>query len=158
MIKIYSLLSLLLVPSYAVGSEMMTEGTVLSEDSYVFSLDEAQELRMQIIELESSVASLEGQISEYKALDENLTAQNSGLEDIIDIKELQVLEYKKLHEADSYRLRRLERRSEAAKFERWGFFCVGVGLALGSILIADKVDDSLESTSSSEQAIPLFNF
>jgi hypothetical protein len=157
-------ISLSLVSGQAFAGEALPAGTVLTEDSYVFSLEEAQELRQQIVALEEEVTSKDEIIFEYKRLDLNQLGQIEGLESLLDIRELQIVEYNRMHDVDLSRIHRLERQSKFAKAEKWAFLGIGISITVGSILIADKIDDSVESSpqlsapASSSRVVPLFRF
>lgn len=153
--------SLFASPAYA--SEVMEAGTVLENQSYVFSLDEAQEIRQELLTLEGEVAKLDELVVEYKALNLNLSAQVSGLEDVLVIKDLHIEEYQKLHQLDISRVYRLEKQNSFGKVERWGFLTLGMAITVGAIMIADKIDDSVESSNmgapiNSSRSNPLFRF
>jgi len=151
-----------LLAPYAYGSEVMKSGEVLSEDSYVFSLEEIQELREQMSQLEKSIETKSQIIFELKKLDSNLNQQVIGLESVIGIKDLQVSEYSNLHDLDLSRIRSLERQNNLTKIERWVLFGAGVGVTVGSILIADKLNDTVGSNSFSSpntlSSAPLLRF
>lgn len=138
-LKIMLVLSLLISPAYA--GEPMAAGTVLEEDSYVFTIEEAQNLLLRIEELEKK----EDQLEEYKNLTFNLEEQIKLQKFTIELKDLQINEYNNLKVLTDDRLRKIEKREKAAKLERWGFLALGVGLTAGSILVADKIDDFAES-------------
>ena len=74
-------LSLLVFPA-AAGDEVKA-GTVLKQDSYVFSIDEAEKLKIRIEDLEKKEQLLE----QYKILDGLKIQQTDLLKNSLDIKD-----------------------------------------------------------------------
>jgi len=151
-----ALFAILIIINPASAGEVMKKGTVLVEDSYVFTIDEAKGLTQEIARLEKI-------IKEYKELDEVTTDKFSQAESLIKIKDLQITQYKGLHELDTGRIRKLERRSALTGAERWGLVIAGVGLTIGAVLIADKIDDAVETPAQNNintqaRGIPLVRF
>lgn len=138
------LLVLLLLTTQSFGAEFVKSGTVLENDSVVFSVEEAQSLRKELLELEDTIIKNEDLITELKNLDENNQRQITSYLDLIDIRERQISSYKSMIELDRERIARLEKRDKGHKVEKWVFLGVGIGLTIGSILIADKIDDYAE--------------
>lgn len=138
------ILSLTTLISKAYGGEILSAGTILQEESYVFTMPEAQRLMSKVKEMESQIENQQATIDVYKELDQNQQKQILENETLINIKQLQISEYKNLHDLDSSRIKKLERQSNVSNFERWGFLGLGVGITIGSVLIADKIDDVVE--------------
>ena len=153
--------SLIFSPVYA--GQPLPAGAVLQEDSYVFTIEDAKKLMLKIEEMEKTIEVQEEKIKLYENLDENLSGQIVQLEDLIGIKDLQLDEYKNLHQLDIDRLGQLERRNNISNVERWGLFGLGIGVTIGAVLIADKIDDAVEipnnnSLGNQSRSVPLIKF
>lgn len=139
-----SLLALLLFPYNAYGGEPLKAGTILNEDSYVFSIEEAERLMNEIGKMERTIENQEQKIYLNEQLNKNLNQQILNLNDIVTIKDKQIKEYNSMQKLDEKRIKKLERRSDFATIKEMGLFVTGIGVAIGAILIADKIDDSVE--------------
>lgn len=139
------LIAFMLLVSPAYAGENMKAGEKLSEDSYVFSIPEATNLMNRLSELEQEVERQKLIIDEYKILDQIQQQKAFNFVDLLETKELQISEYEKLHTLDTNRIKQLNRQVNASKFEKWAFMGVGIGITVGAILVADKIDDGIES-------------
>jgi len=138
-------LLLLLLTTQSFSAEFVKGGTIIENDSVVFSVDEAQELRKEILELEDMISKGEQLVSELRKLDSNNRKQIDSYLEIIDLKDRQITSYRSTIELDRDRVVRLEKRERGHKVEKWVFLGVGIGITIGSLLIADKIDDYVET-------------
>tara|TARA_R110002110_G_C13315894_1_gene705664 strand:+ start:543 stop:992 length:450 start_codon:yes stop_codon:yes gene_type:complete len=132
--------SLVMLP-VANASDVMEAGTVLEEDSLVFTLEEGDDLRKRIEELE---------LVEKKAL---------VLEDLVSVQDLEITEFKALSEAQSLRIEglqslsdlhqdrveTLERHEKYNDLTKAGWFVLGALLTGGAIYLGDQIGDNMES-------------
>jgi hypothetical protein len=131
--------------SYA--GDIRPAGAVLEEESYVFTIAEATNLKKQIEDLEKDLAAASKELNKYKELEEVRLQQidfyvlNEGfyLSQISRYKDLQLLDRNLL---DKYR-----KRDRLQTVENIGFLSLGVALTIGSFLLADGATDLAISTS-----------
>ena len=150
MLKMKTLFSLFMIlniflTSTAYAGDYMKTGEVLLEDSYVFNVEEATGLMNKLTTLEQEVENQKKIIEEYKRLDQIQQQQELNFIDLVETKELQITEYEQLHTLDTSRIKQLNRQVNSSKFEKWAFMGLGIGITVGAILVADKVDDGIES-------------
>jgi hypothetical protein len=134
-------INLVVAPCYA--GEEMSAGEILAEDSYVFTLEEAQNLRIRIKELEEEVGRQEELVEEFRRLDLVHQTKENEFEKILQSEQEQKLLYKDLYTLSYNRVRELEQRNA---LENIGMVSVGVAAAIGLILVADAVDDHIDKT------------
>lgn len=132
---------LLSSPVYA--GERLPAGTVLEEESYVFTPEEAEKIMNDIQELEAKVEQQEEVIELYRELDETQEAQEVELEYLLEIRQDQISTYEEWVAADAERIKALERQKRVTELERWGFFVIGIVVASGAIIAADRLDDTV---------------
>ena len=154
--SIISILILLSTPAYA--GDYMKSGQVLQEDSYVFNLEEATNLMNKMSALEQEVENQKKILEQYKFLDQIQQQEEVTFNDLLEIKESQIVEYKELHYLDVDRIKQLNKQVNSSKVEKWIFMGIGVGVTIGSILIADKIDDQIESINNPQEGITLLRF
>ena len=145
MYKKIAFLLLLLNFNSAMAGELKSAGTILTKDSYVFTVDEAKRLEVYVDELEQKVDQQEKEIAEYEKLDIIFQDKEKTYQEIMTIKDTEIEEYQKLHQLDTQRVEKLERHEKLSKYERAGFFVLGIVISAGSIMIADNIDDSIET-------------
>ena len=140
MIQKMLLAMLLLFPRTSKASEILKAGESVKEDSVVFTIEEAEKLKSRIFELEKK----EKVLDEYKDL---CSIKDSKI-DIYKINESlykdQLLTYQSIVDIQDKRLEKQRKIESASQYRNAGFFVLGVSVAIGSILIADKVHDSIE--------------
>ena len=140
MIQKMLLATLLLFPRTSKASEILKAGESVKEDSVVFTIEEAEKLKSRIFELEKK----EKVLDEYKDL---CSIKDSKI-DIYKINESlykdQLLTYQSIVDIQDKRLEKQRKIESASQYRNAGFFVLGVSVAIGSILIADKVNDSIE--------------
>ncbi len=134
-----SIIAFFFLTSVAQAGEVMQAGTVLTEDSYVFTIDEAQQLRKRMEELENK----ESQLDVLKTLDEVNKQKITLYEETISLKNLEISEYKKILTSNDEYIDKLNKRVKNSKSMNYIAFGGGFSLALFSIIIADKIDDNI---------------
>jgi hypothetical protein len=134
-------LSILAVPSVSFAGDVVTAGTTLEEDSYVFTIEEATNLLARIEELEIKEAELE----KYKGL-ETLRLQQIDLYKInLDYSESQIQRYISLNQTNETLIDRYQKRHRLQTVENIGFLALGIGLTIGAFLAADSITDHMET-------------
>jgi hypothetical protein len=121
--------------SYA--GDVMPAGTVLEADSYVFTMEEATNLMNRVIELESEVQELE----KYKELEVVRTQQIDFYKLNESFYILQIDRYKDLDMLNRGLLDKYRKRDKLQAIENIGFLSLGIGLTIGSFLLADAAND-----------------
>lgn len=126
--------NLIFTPAANAG-EIVAAGETLTEESYVFTVEEATSLMQRIQELEAKEAELE----KYKELEEVRLKQ-------IDLYKLneefyltQIDRYNKLDSTNQELIQRYQRRDKLSSLERAGYFVLGVGLSFGAISAANAI-------------------
>lgn len=132
------------ITSNAWAGDVMKSGTVLTKDSYVFSIEEAQKLKLTIEELEFEKQKYLAIIEQYKDLNIITDEKHQSYLDLVSTKDAQISEYERLHSLDLERIKSLEKQDKVSSLEKWGFLGIGVGATITAILIADKIDDVSE--------------
>lgn len=138
-----SLLNIITLPAYA--GERLPAGTVLSEESYVFSIEEANKMKILIESLEKELDKKNKVIEQYKELDAVQQEQFELQNNTIFLLEERITKHKAWHEVDAKRIKSLEKRDKFSQVEKWGLFTGGVAITVAAILVADKIDDHLEN-------------
>lgn len=142
-LSIFAIVNILVIPCYA--EERMPAGTVLAEESYVFSIEEAQNLRGLIVELQNEVQKQKDLVAEHKRLEIVLGKEIETLSAGIELRDARIAKLEEWRELDYSRISKLERQRKADKFEKWGFLGLGAAITLGGILLGDKVGDFAET-------------
>jgi|ETNvirnome_6_100_1030635.scaffolds.fasta_scaffold24353_2 hypothetical protein len=128
--------------SYA--GDRMPAGTVLENDSYVFTIEEAEALKARIIELEKQSEELDLKVLElerYKELEVVRTQQIDLYKLSEEFYKTQISDYKDLHLLDQGLLDKYRKRDRLQTIENIGFLSLGVALTIGSFLLADAATD-----------------
>lgn len=134
--KILTILMLLIsINSFA--GEKMAKGSVLKEDSMVFSIDEATKMADYIYTLEQKNNKHIEAIELYKQLVTIKDSKESTQEEYIKIKDEIILKYKEMQSLNDKRISQLERRDTIRKIETAVAFFAGVGFTT-AIVIATK--------------------
>ena len=121
------------------AGEERPEGYVLREKSYVFSIDEAEKLKLRIIELEKKEAKLKilkkessinlDIIKLYKENEAFYKTRIDNYNQIVNLNEDIILDYKK--------------RQKHGELQNFGYFLTGIALTVGSFIIVDKINDHI---------------
>lgn len=125
----------LIFSSTAFAGDIMPEGTVLSEDSYVFTIEEATALMQRVQELEAKEAELE----RYKELEEVRLSQIDLFKLNEDFYTLQIERYQQLDYTNQQLIQRYQRRDKLQTIENVGFFVLGMAITFGSISAANAI-------------------
>lgn len=130
----------LLFPKISSASETLKKGDVLKEDSVVFTIDEATRLKNRMFELEKKEKELaemhklceikDQKIDLYKINEEFYKEQIESYKNVVSYQDKKIENYQKI---DSIR-----------KYKETGYFILGISVAVGSIIVADKVNDSMQ--------------
>lgn len=132
--------SLIFTP-VAQAAEFMEAGEVLTADSMVFSVDEADELRKRIEQLENTEQKAE-------ALEDLVEVQEQEivtLEELLIVKDAQLEEWQQLSALHQDRVEKMERREKFNTLENVGWFILGVAVTGGAIYLGDRIGDSMET-------------
>jgi len=132
-------LSLLVFP--AVAGDEMKAGTVLKQDSYVFSIDEAEKLKIRVEDLEKKEQLLE----QYKILDGLKAQQTDLLKNSLEIKDGQINLYKEIILEKDDQLSLIKKKHNTQLLNNMVLFGAGVLFTGLSIYAADKLDDSIDN-------------
>ncbi len=135
--------NLIVAPAFA--SERVPAGTVLEEESYVFTIDEAQRMQILISELEQTIEKQKEALDLRKDLDLLQVRKFDQCQESIVFQESQIYKYQEWQALDMSRIHQLEKQRRGDKAEKWGAFGLGVAITIGSILVADKIDDAIEN-------------
>jgi len=133
-------LSLIFTP-VAHSAEYMEAGSVLTADSMVFSVEEADQLRKRIETLELAEEKAE-------ALEELVEVQGQEivtLEELLIVKDAQLDEWQQLSQLHQERVEKMERREKFNSLENVGWFILGVAVTGGAIYLGDRIGDSMET-------------
>lgn len=133
-------LSLVFTP-VAQAAEFMESGSVLTADSMVFSVEEADSLRKRIETLENTEQKAEALEELVEVQEEEIVA----LEDLLIIKDAQLDEWRQLSALHQDRVEKMERREKLNTLENVGWFVLGVAVTGGAIYLGDRIGDSMES-------------
>ena len=142
---VYAFMIWCLLPSVSFAGDVMPAGTILTKDSYVFSIDEAERLKIRLDELEQQVKKQDELITQYQDLDEVHQQKEQVFDATIKIDEATIEEYERLHKLDTARVDKLEREQKFSSVERAGAFTLGVAVTIGSIMLANSVNNGLRN-------------
>ena len=125
------------------SSELLVEGTVLSEDSMVFSIQEARDLAQYVSSLEAKISNNEELLEQKDLLIENKDLQIQSFEEWMDLRDQEIDKYIEIQELDESRISDLERQAKGKKLEVIGAFAGGIILSTVLIIVADQLDDKV---------------
>jgi hypothetical protein len=130
----------LILPSVAMAGDIKPEGHVLTEKSYVFTIDEATRLLKRLEELEAK----EKQLNSYVRL-EGLRLKQIDLFKInLDYSQAQNTRYIGLIGTQSDLLEKYNKRDRFQTWENFGYLALGITLTIGAFFAADAITDSME--------------
>jgi hypothetical protein len=135
--NIITILLLSLLSVNASAAEKMAKGSVLKEDSMVFTIPEATNMATYMANLEEKIKKYDLIIETYKDLIEVKDEKYKIQEEYLMIKENIIIKYKEIEALDKKRISDLEKRDSMRKIETIGAFVAGVGLT-AAIVIATK--------------------
>lgn len=114
----------------------MKKGSVLEEDSYVFSLEEAEELKQKIINLEYAEKQLELQ----KELVKNLELKETLLEENVQRYQEYSKNLEEINNNNQLIIDKYMKKESLSTFKMTGYFVLGFSLAYGSIYMASRLN------------------
>lgn len=123
------------------AAEFMKADSVLTADSMVFSIDEADSLRKRIEELEL----LEKKEAAMEDLVEKQEQEIITLEELLTIKDAKINEWEKLSDLHEGRVKKLEKQEKFNTLENIGWFILGSAITGGMIYLGDKIGDTTEN-------------
>lgn len=126
--------------SAANAGDEMKAGSVLKQDSYVFSIEETERLKVRIEDLEKKEKILE----QFKILDDLKTQQTSLLKNSIEIKDAQIDLYKKIILEKDEQISLIKKTKNKQFLSGAAIFGAGILFTSLSIYAADQLDDSIE--------------
>lgn len=130
----------LIFPSVAMAGDIKPEGHVLTEKSYVFTIDEATRLLKRIEELEAK----EKQLNSYVRL-EGLRLKQIDLYKInLDYSQSQNTRYLGLINTQGELLDKYNKRDRLQTWENLGYLALGITLTIGVFFATDAIIDSME--------------
>jgi hypothetical protein len=130
----------LIFPSVAMAGDIKPEGHVLTEKSYVFTIDEATRLLKRLEELEAK----EKQLNSYVKL-ESLRLKQIDLYKInLDYSQGQNLRYIGLINTQGDLLEKYNKRDRLQTWENFGYLALGITLTIGAFFATDAIIDSME--------------
>lgn len=121
--------------SNAFAGDIVPAGTTLPEDSYVFSIDEAEALMIRVKELEAKEVELE----KYRELEVVRLEQINLYKFNEEFYSLQIDRYKQLDLTNQSLIDRYQRRNRFQSAENTGFFILGMAITFGSIAAANAI-------------------
>ena len=128
--------------SQAFAGDIMPAGTQLEQDSYVFTIEEANSLLNRVEELEQK----ELLLNEYIALNTIQSRQIDLYKVNYDLIDQQRLQYTELITLNENLLARSRRQNQFRELKDWGLFSLGVAVTIGAFLAADRIGDTMETT------------
>lgn len=141
--KIISLVCIfsLFLSQVALAGDVKPKGTVLAEDSYVFTIDEATRLLKRVEELEAK----ELELLKYKELEAVRLKQIDLYKLNLDYSQMQNDRYQNLININQDLLDKYNKRDNMQDWENVGFLVLGITLTVGAFLAADAITDHMET-------------
>jgi hypothetical protein len=124
----------------ASASDLVKSGTTLKEDSYVFSLEEAERLKIRIEDLEKK----ERLLDQYEKLDSLKKQQIDLLQLSLETKDRQISLYNDIIIEKDKQILLIQKTKRSEYINSAVIFMSGIALTSGALYAADKLDDSLE--------------
>jgi hypothetical protein len=124
----------------ALAGEPVKKGFVVKEDSYLFSLPEAQQLTDRLSELEK----IEKLYIQQKDLISAMEQQEVLYKSTIDAKDKLIDQHKSLVTLEQDRVGKLQKQQKWNDVKVYSAFVFGIGLTIGSFVVADNITDTLE--------------
>jgi hypothetical protein len=117
------------------GSEILPKGEVLSEDSYVFSIEEAEELKARIIELEKK----EKELVLYKDLASQYEKKDNLYSLSDEYKDRYMNNLVKINQNNQLIIDTYNRKERFSQLERYSYFALGAITAYSSVYIGSSL-------------------
>ena len=127
-----------LLASICFGSEVMSKGEVLKEDSVVFTVEEAEKLKSRILELENKEKDLEIYKDLYSLEQDKCNIYSDSIE-LYKIKEKTYLE---MNEEYKSIISQKEKRLRLNGYENVGYFALGAVTIIGSFYMTSNIINS----------------
>ena len=124
----------------ASASDLVKSGATLKEDSYVFSLEEAERLKIRIEDLEKK----ERLLDQYEKLDSLKKQQIDLLQLSLETKDKQISLYNDIITEKDKQILLIQKAKRSEYINSAVIFMSGIALTSGALYAADKLDDSLE--------------
>ena len=137
----------ILFSTTAFAGDVKPKGTVLKEDSYVFTIDEATRLLKRVEELEEKELVLKAKILElekYKNLEGVRLKQLDLYKINLDYSQAQNQRYIGLIGTQTDLLDRYNKRNSMQTLENFGYLTLGIALTIGAFFAADAITDQME--------------
>lgn len=135
----------LLSPSAYAGEEMEA-GTVLTEDSYVFTLEEAERLKERMEELEGKevdLAEAQEEIEAYKELDQNQKNQIEIYQINEELYQKKETELGKIIAIQDQSMTQYQKKEKWNRVENAALFAGGVAVTVAVFIIIDEISDNV---------------
>lgn len=126
--------------SIALAGEPVKKGFVVKEDSYLFTIPEAQQLMSRVSDLEKTEKLYKEQVELISVFEEKEVLHNS----IIETKNKIIEEHQKLLEIERERMEKLEKKQKWNDIRVYAAIFLGATLTMGSFVVADNITDTLE--------------
>ena len=127
--------------SHSYAGDIMPAGTVLENESYVFTVDEAKDLLKRIEELEIKEEKLNYYLELEPIREEKYRLNTAN----IDLYKFQIIEYQSIVSMNRAEINRLHKREKWRWLENYGMLFLGVAITTGSFMAADAVSDHMRS-------------
>lgn len=137
--KIVKILFVSIFISTAYAGEIIPEGGIVTNDSYVFEINKAKELMTWIDFLEQENKKNSLLLGKYELLEENYKQQISLLKDTIESYKSNQKSYKQLREIDLDKIKQLEKTQKLNKVKNYLLFAAGFTTAMGGLYIYNQV-------------------
>ena len=134
--------SIIFAPNICWAGDIVPAGTQLTEESYVFTIEEATALLARVEELEAK----EAELARHVEL-EVLRVQQVDLYRLnLDYSKIQIDRYIHLNQINQDLLDRYNKRDRFQTLENIGFLALGMALTVGAFVAADAITDQMEAT------------
>ena len=137
----YSLWIAFAFGNIAFAGDIMPAGTVLENESYVFTVDEAKDLLKRIEELEIKEEKLNYYLELEPIREEKYRLNNAN----IDLYKFQISEYQSIVAMNRLEISRMHKREKWRWLENYGMLFLGVAITTGSFLAADSMADHMRT-------------
>ena len=142
LVTLVTVMSIVFAPSISWAGDIVAAGTELTEDSYVFTIEEATSLLNRIEELEAK----EAELARYVEL-EALRVQQIDLYKLnLDYSQSQIDRYAQLNITNQDLIDRYNKRDRLQTWENVGFLALGMALTVGAFVAADAITDQMEAS------------
>lgn len=125
----------LILSNVSYAGEVVSAGTKLEQDSYVFSIPEATALMDRLKELEAKELELE----KYKELEEVRVNQIDLYKLNESFYSVQIERYQQLDLTNQTLIQKYQKRERLQGIENVGFFVLGMAVTFGSISAANAI-------------------